>query len=229
MPRTIIFIDGFNLYYSRLRGTPFKWLDIAALFRDEILRVQDPSSVVVGVRYFTAPIKASYATHGAVSEQAQTQYHRALMARHSGLLQVIQGFHTFEVATLPAYTPGTPANKSARSAVWMIEEKQTDVNLALAIYRAATRGECDQIVICSNDGDMEPALRLVREDATNVRIGLVLPLPEPVPGRARFPNKRLTAQAHWVRHHIRDDELARSQMPAQFPTRKKPAIKPAHW
>lgn len=147
------------------------------------------------------------------------------MARHPGLLQVIQGFHTFEVATLPAYIPGTPANKSARSAVWMIEEKQTDVNLALAIYRAATRGECDRIVICSNDGDVEPALRMVREDATNVRIGLVLPLPEPVPGRARFPNQRLTAQARWVRHHIRDDELARSQMPAQIPTRKKPAIK----
>lgn len=68
MSRTIIFIDGFNLYYSRLRGTPFKWLDIAALFPDEILRVQDPSSEVVGVRYFTAPIKASYAKHGAVSE-----------------------------------------------------------------------------------------------------------------------------------------------------------------
>lgn len=164
MSRTIVFIDGFNLYYSRLRGTPFKRLDVAALFRDEILRVQDPNSEVIGVQYFTAPIKASYATHGVVSEQAQTQYHRALVARHAGLMQVVQGFHTFEVATLPAHTPGTPANKSTRSAVWMIEEKQADVNLALAIYRAAIRGECDQVLVCSNDGDVEPAVRWCRRN-----------------------------------------------------------------
>ena len=131
MSRTIVFIDGFNLYYSRFCGTPFKWLDVVALFRDESLRVQDPKSVVIGVQYFTAPIKASYATHGVVSEQAQTQYHRALVARHAGLMQVVQGFHTFEVATLPAHTPGTPANKSTRSAVWMIEEKQADVEPAI--------------------------------------------------------------------------------------------------
>lgn len=79
--------------------------------------------------------------------------------------------------------------------------------------------------VCSNDGDVEPALRLVRQDAPEVRIGLVLPLPEPAPGRTRFANKRLPAQAHWVRQHIRDDELSRSQMPAQVPTCKKPAIK----
>ena len=229
MPRTIVYIDGFNLYYSRLRGSPFKWLDIVALFRDQIVRVQDPSTEVVGVRYFTAPIKASYASHGVDSAQAQTQYHRALAARHAGMLHVIHGFHTFEVATLPAHTPGTPANKSTRAAVWMIEEKQTDVNLALAIYRAAIRGECEQVVVCSNDGDVEPALRLVRADAPNVRVGLVLPLPEPAPGRSRFANKRLTALAHWVRHHILDEELSRAQMPDQVSTRKKPALKPSHW
>ena len=229
MPRTIVFIDGFNLYYSCLRGTAFKWLDVVALFRDEILKAQDPNTELVGVRYFTAPIKASYARHGVASEQAQTQYHRALAARHAQMLQVVQGFHTFEVVDLPAHAPGMAANKSARSAVWVIEEKQTDVNLALAVYRAAIRGECEQIVVCSNDGDVEPALRLVRQDVPAIRVGLVLPLPEPAPGRVRFANKRLTGLAHWVRHHIRDEELSRAQMPARVPTRKKPAIKPPHW
>ena len=229
MPRTIVFIDGFNLYYSRLRGTGFKWLDVVALFRDGIVKVQDAQTAVAGVRYFTAPVKASYAAHGVASEQAQTQYHRAMMARHPDTLQIVQGFHTFEVTALPAHTPGVAANKSARSPVWMIEEKQTDVNLALAIYRAAMRGECEQVVVCSNDGDVEPALKLVRQDCPQVRIGLVLPLPEPAPGRVRFANQRLTAQAHWVRHYIRDDELLRAQMPERVGTKKKPAVKPAHW
>ena len=30
--RTAVYIDGYNLYYGRLRGTPFKWLDLIKLF-----------------------------------------------------------------------------------------------------------------------------------------------------------------------------------------------------
>ena len=84
--RTTIYVDGFNLYYSRLKGTPYKWLDVAALFRDRIVQIQDPSAVVDTIKFFTAPIKASYARHGEASAQAQTQYHRALRARHPQLL-----------------------------------------------------------------------------------------------------------------------------------------------
>lgn len=29
---TTIYIDGFNLYYGALKGTPYKWLDIVKLF-----------------------------------------------------------------------------------------------------------------------------------------------------------------------------------------------------
>jgi hypothetical protein len=46
LKKTAIYIDGYNLYYSRLRGTAFKWLHIVALFRDRILQVQDPSAQV---------------------------------------------------------------------------------------------------------------------------------------------------------------------------------------
>jgi hypothetical protein len=31
MARTIVYIDGFNLYYLALKGTAHKWLDIAAM------------------------------------------------------------------------------------------------------------------------------------------------------------------------------------------------------
>jgi hypothetical protein len=31
--RTIVYVDGFNLYYGALRGTRFKWLDLSALFQ----------------------------------------------------------------------------------------------------------------------------------------------------------------------------------------------------
>ena len=226
--KTIIYIDGFNLYYSRLKSTPFKWLDLVTLFRDKILLPQDPTSELVAIKYFTAPVKASYARHGAASEQAQTQYLRALTARHP-CIEVIQGFHIFSPTSLPAFVEGRAASKTDLSPVWMIEEKQTDVNLSLHVFRDVVRGACDQVVICSNDSDVEPVLVLLNQDAPQVSVGLVLPLREPAPETTRYSNKRLIGKADWVRHHIMDQELADSQLPQHVPTRKKPASKPPHW
>lgn len=227
--RTTIYIDGYNLYYSRLKGTSYKWLDIATLFRDCILLPQDPSAEVVAIKFFTAPVKASYARHGDASTQAQTQYHRALLAREPGLIHIINGFHIFEPTSLPSHEADVEPSKSRVARVWMIEEKQTDVNIALHAYRDALRGACDQLVICSNDSDLEPALRMIRDDAPAAKVGLVMPLRDKDATSGKVPNKRLTALAHWVRHYIRDDELARSQLPQNVQTRKKPASKPAHW
>lgn len=229
MSRTIIYIDGYNLYYSRLKGTPYKWLDVGALFRDQILRPQDPSANVVCIKYFTSPVKANYARHGEASAHAQTQYHRALQAIHGELIEIIQGFHIFGPTKMPLHVEDQEPDKQNLTPVWMIEEKQTDVNLALQVYRDAVRGLCDQQVICTNDSDLEPAMRLVREDAPNVRIGLIVPLREKGAADDAVTNKRLTRKAHWVRQHILDVELANSQLPKNVNTKKKVASKPAHW
>jgi hypothetical protein len=36
MPQTMVYIDGFNLYYGMLRRSPYKWLDVVKLFTDPI-------------------------------------------------------------------------------------------------------------------------------------------------------------------------------------------------
>ena len=223
--KTIIYIDGYNLYYSRLKNTPFKWLDLVTLFRDQILMSQDPSAEVIAVKYFTAPVMAR---HGAESEQAQTQYLRALKAKHQ-CVEVINGFHVFQPTKLPVFDKTIPPNKDHLSPVWMIEEKQTDVNLALQIYRDVIKGLCDQVIICSNNSDVEPLLTLLNQDAPEVTVGLVMPLREPGFNGLRVPNKRLVNKAHWVRHYIRDEELEKSQFAQNVVTKKKPASKPAHW
>lgn len=226
--RTTVYIDGYNLYYSRLRGTPFKWLDVVALFR-AMLAVQDPSTEVLAVKFFTAPIKANYARHGPDSESAQKRYHRALTLQYPGLVEVIQGFHIFGPTSLPRHVADAPPSKSDLSRVWMIEEKQTDVNLALHVYRDALRGHSEQLVICSNDSDIEPALRMVRTDTPHIRCGLVTPLREDAKASGMYANRRLTKLSHWVRRHIRDDELAAAQLPTHVQAKKKPASKPDHW
>jgi hypothetical protein len=47
---TIVYIDGFNLYYGALRGSPSKWLDLEALSRRLL-----PKDDIHLIRYFTAP------------------------------------------------------------------------------------------------------------------------------------------------------------------------------
>jgi len=50
--RTIVYIDGFNLYYRALKGSRFKWLDLGALFQ----RVLSEKNQIVGIKYFTAKV-----------------------------------------------------------------------------------------------------------------------------------------------------------------------------
>ena len=50
--RTVVYIDGFNLYYRALKGTRHKWLDIVALSRAAL-----PATCnVIRVNYYTARV-----------------------------------------------------------------------------------------------------------------------------------------------------------------------------
>lgn len=124
----------------------------------------------------------------------------------------------------------TPPNKLDRVQIWRLEEKETDVNLALQLYRDAIRGECDQIVLVSSDSDLVPALKLVANDTPSIRRGLILPRSESIDGAKQRPlNAELSKFAHWTRHEIKNAELATCQLPERIPTKKKPIDKPGYW
>ena len=48
--RTIVYVDGFNLFYRALKGTSWKWLDLHLLFRT----VLGPHHDIRTIKYFTA-------------------------------------------------------------------------------------------------------------------------------------------------------------------------------
>ena len=52
--RTIIYIDGFNLYYGCLKNSPYKWLDLKSLFTNLL----DSSHEIVKIKYYTAHISS---------------------------------------------------------------------------------------------------------------------------------------------------------------------------
>jgi hypothetical protein len=152
--KTAIYIDGYNLYYGRLRNTAYKWLDVVALF-EALLKEQDPRTSLEVVKLFTAPALARFATHGAASVEAQQSYHRALQAKHGARIELVQGAHSFDKdgTLLPTFVPGQPYDRQVRSRVWKLEEKKTDVNLAMAMYRDAAKERYNQLVLCSPAGD----------------------------------------------------------------------------
>ncbi len=55
MKRTIVYIDGFNLYYGALKGTNFKWLDVKKLSQN----ILDKDHDVIGIKYLTSMISGS--------------------------------------------------------------------------------------------------------------------------------------------------------------------------
>lgn len=229
---TAVYVDGYNLYYGRLRGTAWKWLDLVALF-ERLLHEQNPASALVNLRYFSAPALARFATHGRSSVEAQQDYHRALLRVHAPRLSIRLGTHAFnrDGTLLPRFQPGGGFIRNDRVRVWLLEEKQTDVNLALAMYRDAAAGAFGQLVLCSNDSDAAPALEAIRSDFPGITLGVVAPRRPPTPTiRAhRSASLALSTHAHWTRHHLLDDELERAQLRRIVPTGRKPIIRPAHW
>ena len=51
--KTIVYVDGFNLYYGAVKGTPYKWLNVKTLC--ELLL---PKNQIIRIKYFTAPVTA---------------------------------------------------------------------------------------------------------------------------------------------------------------------------
>ncbi len=85
--RTIVYIDGHNLFYSLLKKTSFKWLDLNRLF-SRVIRPIEPFSEMARTKYFTASILGSLADDSG-AEQRQAHYHRALKA--VGGIEIIIG------------------------------------------------------------------------------------------------------------------------------------------
>ncbi len=140
--QTIAYVDGYNLYYGLLRNTSHKWLDIVRLIT-HICYVQNPQARIVAVKYFTAPVKPSVSTRGDIAQHSQDKYHRALQKVYPNQIEIIKGYYTLEKGSLPVYKK--TVDKNNRVDVWRLEEKQTDVNIALSIYRDVVKCSCEQV------------------------------------------------------------------------------------
>jgi len=220
--RTAVFIDGYNLYYGALKGTQYKWLNLYS-FVEEIIRSQHPIEGALKVNYYTAMVKARIATHGEEAVKSQQAYHKALKSEYTPQVELICSHHILEKATPMKYIEGMRPDKNNRCDVWKIEEKQTDVRIAIDAIIAALSGAYDQIVVVSNDTDLIPLFETIKLQTPDIIRGLI------VPRKDLRISSTLTVECNWVRHKLNESELANHQLPKTVPTKKKPAYKPVYW
>lgn len=227
--RTLVYIDGLNLYYGCLKPNPdCRWLNVEAFVRYMCNEV-NPASDVIGVKYFNAPVLASLSSRGNVSMRSLDNYMRALK-HHCDNVEVIEGKHFKK--SRKCYLNQNPIDFDNTYDVIIPEEKQTDVNIAIHMLADATDGLCQQQVLVSNDSDYATLIKMLKERHPKIIQGVIAPLLpiEKDNVRSREPSKDVLKHTDWSRYPIEKSIFEECQLPEKVQNHKNKTIfKPTHW
>ena len=205
--RSNVYVDAFNLYYGCLKGTPYRWLDLAALSRRLL-----PNDEIHRIRYFTALVSAR---PGDPQEpQRQLTYLRALripnLTIHTG--HYLSHPVRMRLAKPPPYGPATVE-------VIKTEEKGSDVNLATYLLLGAFKQDCQVAVVISNDSDLKEPITVAQREL-RLTVGVVNPHP---------PQRRSRALQPTFFKQIRLSALRDSQFPPVLNDGDGQIHKPVRW
>lgn len=155
--RSKIYIDGFNLYYGALRGTPNRWLDLERYFT--LLRQNDQ---IQKIWYFTALTDGNKGIR-------QEAYLKAL--RTTPLVGIQHG--RYKKKTVRCYV--SACRYGGVREFQAPEEKGTDVKIALQMLDDAYQQSCDRMIVVSGDEDLLPAVQLVKTRFPDIKITVYIP------------------------------------------------------
>jgi uncharacterized LabA/DUF88 family protein len=208
VPKTNIYVDGFNLYYGSLKGTPYRWLDLGAL-SSRLL----PKDRINRIRYFTASVSARADNPDA--PQRQQVYMRALETIPG--LSIHYGHYLSHETRMPLANPRPGGARTV--AVVKTEEKGSDVNLATFLLLDAFQHDCDVAVVISNDSDLKLPIEVAQEQL-GIKVGVVNPHPAGRRSRALKPT---------FFKQLRTSALVTSQFPPMLNDANGQIHKPAAW
>lgn len=200
--RTIIYVDGFNLYFRMLEKRPeLKWLNIKAL-AEKLLK---KSNKVVAVRYYTARVSGRLDPSAPARQQI---YFDALSTVPEISLHMGSFLSSVKFAGLvhpPSFRPNLPQQMAPPwpnvVRVHKTEEKGSDVNLASHLLLGAFRNEYDVAAVLSNDTDLVEPIRIVTQELKKP-VGLLSPV--------AYPNPQLQSVSTFIRR-ISYSDLAACQ------------------
>lgn len=210
-----IYVDGFNLYFGSLKGTPFKWLNLLAMCQRLL-----PNREINRIRFFTA--RMTPLPHNPDARNRQSAYLRALetipgLTLHFGRFSSRPGFApVFPLAFFPL--TGHPRTVQ----ILKTEEKRSDVNLATLLLMDCVDDVFDEAVIISNDSDL-----LLPIEYAIGRFGKTVGVISP--HRRRSFSIELRRAATWSYPEINRSVLAASRFPDTVVTPRGPVTKPPSW
>ena len=201
--KTIVYIDGFNLYY-RLKDADYrsnrdcrtgerrhyKWLDLGKLIDR---RLKDRYEIVK-IKYFTSLVK--YTDIDPSKPERQQTYLRAI--RTISKLEIIEGnFKKRDISgrkLIPQKDGGFKLSKEIVR-IQKYEEKESDVNIACHSVSDSAQESIDCVALLSNDTDLMLPLKMARKKF-NKKICLISP---------RHTHADLEREANFkIRIHNRD-------------------------
>lgn len=206
--KTNVYVDGFNLYYGAVKGTPYKWLDLAALCARLF-----PRNQINRIRYFTAIVDAR--PPDLQQPVRQQTYLRALQTLPN--LSVHLGTFRTRPARMTLVHP--PLGGARTAEVWKTEEKGSDVNLASYLLLDAFRTDCDVAIVFSNDADLKEPIAIAKNEL-GIKVGVVNPHP---------PARRSLDLRPTFFKQLRKGPLGGSQFPAAMTDAQGQFRKPASW
>jgi len=191
--RSIIYIDGFNLYYGAVKNTPWKWLDMERYF--SLLLPNDDIQII---KYFTAKILGSHRAN-------QESYIKALLTLNK--VQITYGL--FKYKKIKCLVKNCTYQGSRLFNV--PEEKRTDVNIAINMVKDAVDGKCDRLIVVSGDSDLVPAVKAVKLIDPNKKVIVYVPANNKVRGAAN--ELRNSSDRHKT---LPNNLLSKAQFPDQL-------------
>lgn len=193
--KTIVYVDGYNLYYGCLKDTPHKWLNIRLLCE----HILQPTNAITAIKYFTARVRPRSNDPGLPDRQEL--YLRAL--RTDSSCSVHFGVFYSNATRMPLFP--TPKNGPRTAQALKVEEKGSDVNLATHLVSDAYEDRMDAAVVITNDSDLVQPIRLVKQRLRKV-VGILCPTSRP----NRNPSYELSRYATFLKE-IEEADLAAAQ------------------
>lgn len=238
MLKTRVYIDGYNFYFGCLKGTHCKWIDLVALSEILLQRSTQKDSTLLStlaVKFFTADIQGRASSDDS-SIRDQKSYHQGLKYHCGHRLKTIKGSYAIHKVERPKVEQDDlggdkEPRDSKRVTVWNMEEKQSDVNVAVeALFDVVTDLTIEQVVFMTYDTDIVPALQKIKEyNAIGLRSPVKIGLITPTLNNTRKPNGSLIPEADWVIDSISEEELERAQLPCRISGGRTTALKPNSW
>ena len=191
------FIDGFNLYYSLTNKT--KWLDLYLLCYNRL----NENEKVAKIFYFTADSLNPDSKSKQITKIGRhTKYINCLKSRD---ISVVKGFHTQNFI------------KYKGNKISNIEEKCTDVNLALQTVIELKEEKCDKAIIISADNDFSGIPERIKKFCPDKELHYIFPYNK----RGKINKKitrecnKLKSEKYKVLEPFTEDEYKSAQFPSQ--------------